>query len=43
MTQSKNNNSGKIISIVKEDKSYIGLCLVKKKDVESVSENYILI
>ena len=41
--KTKNNISGKIISIVKEDKSYIGLCLVKKKDIDSVSENYILI
>jgi len=41
--KNKNGISGKILSIENNNNYYIGLCLIKKKDINNLNENYIFI
>ncbi len=41
--KSQDNISGKILSITKDKTEFVGLCLIKKKDVGKISSDFLLI
>lgn len=41
--KSKDNISGKILSVTKDKTEFVGLCLIKKKDVGKISSDFLLI